>query len=55
MRTAIDEYWAQELKPDIGARLSYQAVADKHEVSKSTLQHLVNGGISMSAFNASKQ
>ena len=55
MRTAIDEYQAQELKPEVGNRLSYRAVADKHDVSKSTLQHLVNGGISMSAFNASKQ
>jgi hypothetical protein len=33
--------------------LSYQAVADNHDVSKSTLQRLLNGGISMSAFTAS--
>ena len=51
MRTAINEYQAQELKPDVGAPLSYRAVADKHDVSKSTLQRLVNGGISMSAFS----
>jgi len=31
------------------------AVADKYDVLKSTLQCLVNGGIPMSAFNASKQ
>ena len=55
MRTAIDEYRAQELKPEVGDHLSYRAVGDKHDVSKSTLQHLVNGGILMSAFNASKQ
>jgi hypothetical protein len=55
MRIAIDEYRAQELKPDVSDRLSYRAVADKHDVSKSTLQRLVNGGISMSAFNTSKQ
>ena len=55
MRAAIDEYREQELKPDVSDRLSYRAVADKHDMSKSTLQCLVNGGISMSAFNASKQ
>jgi transcriptional regulator GlxA family with amidase domain len=55
MRAAIDEYQEQELNPNTADRLSYQAVADKHDVSKSTLQRLVNGGISMSAFNASKQ
>jgi len=55
MRTAIDEYRQQELKPNAADRLSYRAVADKYNVSKSTLQRLVNGGISMSAFNASKQ
>ena len=55
MRAAIDEYQQQKLKPNAVDRLSYQAVADKHDVSKSTLQRLVNGGISMSAFNTSKQ
>lgn len=30
-------------------------VAATHNVSKSTLQRLVNGGVSMSAFNAGKQ
>jgi hypothetical protein len=55
MRAAIDEYREQELNPNAADRLSYRAVADKHDVSKSTLQRLVNGGISMSAFNASKQ
>src|SRR3979411_665354 len=55
MWTAIDEYQQQELKPNAADRLSYRAVADKYNVSKSTLQRLVNGGISMSAFNASKQ
>ena len=48
MRAAIDEYREQELKPDVSDRLSYRAVADKHDVSKSTLQCLVNGGISIS-------
>jgi len=43
------------LKPGAADHLSYWEVADKHDVSKSTLQCLVNGGISMSAFNASKQ
>ena len=55
MRAAIDEYWEQELNPNAADWLSYRAVADKHDVSKNTLQRLVNGGISMSAFNASKQ
>jgi hypothetical protein len=55
MRAAIDEYWQQELKPNAADHLSYWAVADNHDVLKSTLQCLVNGGISMSAFNASKQ
>ena len=55
MRAAIDEYREQELNPNAADRLSYRAVADKHDMSKSTLQRLVNGGISMSAFNASKQ
>jgi hypothetical protein len=55
MRAAIDEYREQELNPNAADRLSYRAVADKHDVSKSTLQRLINGGISMSAFNASKQ
>jgi hypothetical protein len=54
MRVAIDEYQEQELKSTVD-RLSYRAVADKHDVSKSTLQRLVNGGISMSSFNALKQ
>ena len=55
MRAAIDKYREQELNPNAADRLSYREVADKHDVSKSTLQRLVNGGISMSAFNASKQ
>lgn len=33
---------------------SYHIIADKHGVSKSTLQRLFNGGVSMSAFNAAK-
>jgi hypothetical protein len=55
MRAATDEYWEQELNPNAADQLSYQVVADKHDVLKSTLQCLVNGGISMSAFNASNQ
>jgi DNA-directed RNA polymerase specialized sigma24 family protein len=55
MRAAIDKYRQQELRPRAADHLSYQEVADKHDVSKSTLQRLVNRGISMSAFNASKQ
>ena len=35
--------------------MSYQAVTDIHKVSKSILQRLVTGGVSMSAFNAGKQ
>jgi hypothetical protein len=54
MQRAIDEYKQQELKPK-NLWLSYKTVADIHNVSKSTLQHLVTGGVSMSAFNAGKQ
>ena len=54
MRRAIDEYKVQELKPK-NLQLSYQKVADLHKVSKSTLQCLVTGGVSLSAFNAEKQ
>jgi hypothetical protein len=54
MRRAIDEYKQQELKPK-NLRLSYKTVANLHNVSKSTLQRLVTGGVSMSAFNAGKQ
>jgi hypothetical protein len=54
MWRVIDEYKQQELKSK-KSRLSYQTVADLHKVSKSTLQRLVTGGVSMSAFNAGKQ
>jgi helix-turn-helix, Psq domain len=54
MRQAIDEYKRQEFKPK-ELRKSYRQVADDYDVSKSTLQRLVQGGISMSAFNAGKQ
>jgi Tc5 transposase DNA-binding domain len=54
MCRAIDEYKEQELQPK-NLRLSYQTVADTHNVSKSTLQRLVTGGVSMSTFNAGKQ
>ena len=54
MQRAIDEYKQQELKLK-NLWMSYQAVADTHKVSKSTLQRLVTGGESMSAFNAGKQ
>ena len=54
MQRAIDEYKQQELKPK-NLQMSYQAVTDIHKVSKSILQRLVTGGVSMSAFNAGKQ
>ena len=54
MWRAIYEYKQQELKPK-NLRMSYQTVADIHNVSKSTLQCLVTGGVSMSAFNSGKQ
>jgi hypothetical protein len=54
MRRGIDEYKQQELKPK-NLRLSYKTVANLHNVSKSTLQRLVTGGVSMSAFNTGKQ
>src|ERR1700692_209863 len=54
MRQAIDVYRQQEFKPK-DERKSYRQVADEFDVSKSTLQRLVMGGVSMSAFNAGKQ
>ena len=54
MCKAIDVYQQQEFKPK-DQRKSYQEVADDFDVSKSTLQRLVMGGVSMSAFNAGKQ
>lgn len=54
MRQAVDDYKQQEFKPK-ELRQSYVTVAATHNVSKSTLQRLVNGGVSMSAFNAGKQ
>jgi hypothetical protein len=54
MQLAIDMYRQQEFKPKDQCK-SYWEVADEFNVSKSTLQRLVAGGISMSAFNAGKQ
>jgi hypothetical protein len=54
MCQAIDMYQQQEFKPK-EQRKSYWEVADEFDVSKSTLQRLVMGEVSMSAFNAGKQ
>lgn len=55
MRHAIDTYLKEQLKPAGIKQESYREVTDEHNVSKSTLQHLVQGRKSMSAFNAGKQ
>lgn len=55
MRHALDTYAQEQLKPAGVKRRSLREVADEYFVSKSTLQRLANGGISMSAFNAAKQ
>jgi hypothetical protein len=54
MHQAIDAYQQQEFKPK-DEHKSYRQVAYKFDISKSTLQHLVMGGVFMSAFNVGKQ
>ena len=52
---AIDEYNIEKLRA-LGAgekRRGYRTIADKWGVDKSVLQRLVQGGTSLSAFNAS--
>ena len=55
MQMAIDEYRREQAKPEGIRKLGYRPIAAKHGVSSSTLQALVNGGVSMSAFNTTKQ
>ena len=55
MQHAIDEYLREQAKPDGVQKHGYRPIADKYGVSRSTLQALVNGGTSMSAFNVTKR
>jgi len=55
MQHAIDEYLHEQEKPDGVRKHKYRPISDKYGVSSSTLQALVNGGTSMSAFNATKR
>jgi hypothetical protein len=55
MQHAIDEYLCEQEKPDGVRKCGYRPIADKYGVSSSTLQALVNGGTSLSAFNATKR
>jgi transcriptional regulator with XRE-family HTH domain len=55
MQHAIDEYLREQEKPDGVRKRGYRPIADKYGVSSSTLQALVNGGTSLSAFNATKR
>jgi len=54
---AIDEYLREKSRPlNLGERKrGFQPIVDKWNVSKSTLERLVNGGASISTFNASKR
>jgi hypothetical protein len=55
MQKAVDEYQREQAKPDGMRKLGYRPIADKYGVSRSTLHAMVNGHVSMSAFNASKR
>ncbi len=55
MQKAVDEYQHEQAKPDGMRKLGYRPIADKYGVSRSTLHAMVNGHVSMSAFNASKR
>lgn len=52
---AIDEYLREQAKTDGTKKSGLRPIADKHGVCYRTLGNLVNGGTSISAFNASKQ
>jgi Tc5 transposase DNA-binding domain len=54
MQEAVEAYKREESKSE-ELRKSLRVIAKENNVSKSTLSRLVKGGISMSAFNASKQ
>lgn len=55
MRHAIDAWEHEQVKPAETKKKSYRIISDEYSVSKSTLQRLCNGGVSMSAFNAAKR
>lgn len=53
LQDAVDEYKIEQQKE--GKKRGLRPIAEKHGVNFKTLSNLVNGGRSMSAFNASKQ
>ena len=55
MQHTIDKYLHEQAKPDGVQKHGYRPIADKYGISRSTLQALVNGGTSMSAFNTMKR
>lgn len=55
MQAAIDEYEREQLKPHGVKKQGLRPIANANGVNWSTLHHLVNGGTSMSKFNALKR
>ncbi|KAJ3490068.1 hypothetical protein NLJ89_g11469 [Agrocybe chaxingu] len=55
MQAAVDEYLQQQIKPDGVKKRGLRPIAKDHNVNPNTLGRLVKGGVSMSAFNASKR
>lgn len=55
MQKAVDAYVQEQAKPEGTKKLGLRKIAEKFEVGFRTLGRLVNGGVTMSAFNASKQ
>lgn len=56
-REAIDEYLKEQAKPDVPGmkKRGLRKIAEKYNLWFKTIANLVNGGVSMSTFNASKQ